>query len=276
MNTTLITGGTGKTGRRIAARLTERGITVRLGSRAGRPPFDWHDRTTWEPALADVSAVYLAYAPDVSAPGAAGTLDAFARLAVARGARRLVLLSGRGMPSAVPAEDAVRGAGAESWTVLRASWFAQNFSEDFLLDGVRQGEFILPAAEGVTEPFVDADDIADVAVEALTGPLPAHAGATYELSSPRLLTFEEAAGELSAAAGREIRYRRADPRSYRTLLTEAGLPPAEAEFTAGLFTDVLDGRNARVTDGVRAALGRAPRDFTDYLKEAAATGVWQG
>lgn len=275
--THLVLGGTGKTGRRVAARLAASGARVRVGSRSGTPPFDWRDRATWEPALAGAHTAYLAYAPDVSAPEAAEDLGAFAKLAAARGVRRLVLLSGRGMPGAHPAEDAVRAAAeaaGAAWTVLRGSWFCQNFSEDFLLEGVRRGEFVLPVGDGgqVAEPFVDLDDLADVAVAALTGD--GHAGRVYELSCARSLTFHEAAAELSEAIGREVRFRPLSPEQYAAALAEAGLPPELVGLLAELFPAVLDGRNARPVDGVREALGRPPRTFAAFARDAAASGVW--
>ncbi|UCM87766.1 NmrA family NAD(P)-binding protein [Streptomyces marincola] len=267
--TILITGGTGKTGRRVATRLPG----ARVASRGGTPPFDWHERATWEPALAGVEAAYLSYWPDISAPEAAGTLRAFAGLAAARGVRRLVLLSGRGMDSAAEAEAAVRESGTE-WTILRGSWFCQNFSEDFLLDPVRAGEFTLPAAPGVVEPFIDAEDIADVAVAALTGA--GHAGRTYELTTGRALTLEEAAAEIGEAAGRTVAFRAVGRDQYADDLTAQGQPPEIARLLAGLFTDVLDGRNAAVSGDVAAVLGRPPRDFSDFARRAAAAGAWAG
>ena len=198
MTTTLVLGGTGKTGSRIAARLRDLGTNVRIGSRTSEVPFDWDDDTTWTPALDDVDSAYVCYYPDVSFPGAAGRVAAFARTAVAHGARRLVMVSGRGEPEAVPAEDGVRGSGAE-WTVLRCAWFAQNFSEHFLLQPVLQGVIALPAAD-VAEPFLDVNDVADVAVATLTRD--GHAGRTYELTGPRLLTFADVAAELTRATGR--------------------------------------------------------------------------
>jgi uncharacterized protein YbjT (DUF2867 family) len=164
--TTLVLGGTGKTGRRVAERLTARGLPVQVGSRPGKPPFDWDDQATWVPALRNVESVYVAYYPDLAVPGAAATVRSFAELAVKTGVRRLVLLSGRGEEGALLGEQAVRDSGAE-WTVLRASWFSQNFSEGFFLDQVLSGEVALPAGS-IREPFLDTDDIADVAVAALT------------------------------------------------------------------------------------------------------------
>jgi uncharacterized protein YbjT (DUF2867 family) len=265
--TTLVLGGTGKTGRRVAQRLVARGLPTRVGSRAGRPPFDWEDRATWGPVLQGVGAVYVTYFPDLAFPGATEKVAAFVRLAVDSGVRRLVLLAGRGEPAAQPAEQAVRASGAD-WTIIRANWFAQNFSEPPLLAAVLSGEIALPAGDAV-EPFVDAEDVAAVAAAALTGD--AHAGQIYELSGPRLLTFDDVAAEISKAANREVRYVPITADECKKALAEQGRP---TEF-ADLFEHVLDGRNANLTDGVRRALGRAPRDFSDFARVAASTGVWR-
>jgi uncharacterized protein YbjT (DUF2867 family) len=267
---TLVLGGTGKTGRRVAERLTARGVPVRLGSRSGTPAFDWQDRSTWPRALRGTGSVYLSYYPDLAVPGAVETVGSFSELAVRTGVPRLVLLSGRGEPEAEQAEQAVRDSGAEL-TIVRSTWFAQNFSEDYMLDHVQSGEVALPAGD-TPEPFVDADDIADVAVAALTED--GHVGRLYELTGPRLLTFAEAIDEISRAAGRELRYVPISIEEHAAAAAEQGVPSEVIDLLTYLFDEVLDGRNARLTDGVQRALGRQPRDFTDYARDAAATGVW--
>jgi uncharacterized protein YbjT (DUF2867 family) len=268
--TTLVLGGTGKTGSRVAGRLEAGGLPVRIGSRAGEPPFDWEDRGTWEAVLEGVGSVYVTYQPDLAVPGAADAVRSFADLAVESGVRRLVLLSGRGEDGAERGEEAVRESGAE-WTILRSSFFDQNFSESFFLGPVLGGELALPAGD-VAEPFVDAEDIADVAVAALTQD--GHAGELYELTGPRLLTFREAVDEISRATGREVRYVPVSTEEFAAGLEREGIPAEVVELMAYIFTEVLDGRNAHLTDGVRRALGRGPGDFTDYARQAAATGVW--
>ncbi|WP_331735015.1 NAD(P)H-binding protein (plasmid) [Streptomyces sp. NBC_00597] len=262
----LVIGGNGKTGRRVAQKLDLLGIPVRIGSRTGAPAFDWNAPVTWEPALEGVDRVYVTYYPDLAFPGAAEQIGAFSEAAVAAGARRLVLLSGRGEEAAQRAEESLKASGAD-WTVVRSSWFAQNFDEGFFVESVRAGEIALPTADAV-EAFVDTDDIADVVVAALTDDR--HIGRTYELSGPRLISFTDAAAELSKATGRAIAYVPVSNEEYRAVLRENGLPH---EF-ADLFTMILDGRNAHLVHGVEEALGRAPRDFADYAREAAATGVW--
>jgi uncharacterized protein YbjT (DUF2867 family) len=266
----LVLGGTGKTGRRVAQRLTALGRPVRVGSRSGRPRFDWQDQTTWAPVLDDVAAVYVSYYPDIATPGAVEAVGSFAELAVRREVRRLVLLSGRGEPQAELAEQAVRGSGADL-TILRSAWFAQNFSEDYLLGPVLAGEVALPAGE-VPEPFVDADDIADVAVAALTRD--GHAGQVYELTGSQLLTFAGATAEIAKATGRQIRYLSVPIDEYAAAAAAQGVPAEAVELLSYLFSEVLDGRNARIADGVRRALEREPRDFTGYARRTAASGVW--
>jgi uncharacterized protein YbjT (DUF2867 family) len=269
---TLVLGGTGKTGRRVVRRLRARGVPVRVGSRTGEPPFDWKDRGTWEAVLDGVGGVYAAYPPDLTVPGAADDIGEFSSVAAAAGADRIVLLSGRGEPETEAAENAVKASGIPSWTILRCSWFAQNFSEDFLLDAVLAGRVELPV-DDMPEPFVDAEDVADVAVAALTGD--GHAGRTYEISGARAVTFAEAVATIAAATGRRIAFVPVTAEEYAVALKGYGVPDEVAGVLIHLFTTVLDGRNARPADGVRRALGREPRDFGDYARDTAATGVWE-
>ncbi|WP_406297141.1 NAD(P)H-binding protein [Embleya sp. NBC_00888] len=269
--TTLVLGGTGKTGRRIAEKLTALGRSVRLGSRSAPIPFDWEDRTTWAPALRDIDSVYVSFQPDIAAPGGADTVGAFAELAVESGVRHLVLLSGRGEPEAQDAEARVRASGAH-WTVVRASFFAQNFDEGEFFGPIMSGDVALPVGD-VGEPFIDVDDIADVAVAALTED--GHTGQVYEVTGPRLLTFADAVAEIARASGREITFTQVPLEAYSAVLVEHQVPAEVIDLLSFLFGEVLDGRNAHVSDGVRRALGRAPRDFSDYARDAAARGVWK-
>ncbi|MRK01787.1 MULTISPECIES: NmrA family transcriptional regulator [Aeromicrobium] len=267
---TAVLSGTGKTGQRVVARLTALGAPVRSGSRAGTPRFDWADESTWPAALEDVSAAYLAYHPDMAAPGAAEAVGTLSKIAADRGVEQLVLLSGRGEEDGWATEQAVRDSGL-AWTILRSSWFSQNFSESFMLDSVLAGELVLPTG-AVTEPFVDADDLADAAVAALTRP--EHEGRTYELTGPRLLTFGDAVEEIAHASHRQISYVPVSTREFAAGLAEQAVPPDLVEFLTHLFTKVLDGRNSHLTGDLEQILGRPPRDFHDYATATAATGVW--
>jgi uncharacterized protein YbjT (DUF2867 family) len=266
----LVLGATGKTGSRVVQRLSALGLPVRSASRRVKPGFDWNDKASWCAALDGVRAVYITYYPDLTIPGAKDAVEALATQAVGMGIKRLVLLSGRGEEEAQATEVALMATGAD-WTIIRASWFNQNFSEGAFLDHIRAGELTLPVGK-VREPFVDADDIADIAAAALTDDR--HIGQLYEVTGPRLMTFAEAVGEIARAAGRDVRFDQITPEEFRAGVGEAGLPTDFAWLLDELFTHVLDGRNEYLTDGIERALGRAPRDFSDYARETAASGVW--
>ncbi|WP_371625186.1 NAD(P)H-binding protein [Streptomyces sp. NBC_01116] len=274
----LVIGGTGKTGRRVVARLRERGVETRAASRSGDTLFDWADLTTWAAALDGVATVYITPLDTTPSP-----TPAFVEQAVAGGVRRLVLLSARGTD--VPGffgpgyedggphgegERAVRASGV-TWTILRPGWFAQNFSEGVFLDAVLAGELALPTGDGKAA-FVDADDIAEVAVAALTED--GHAGQEYGLSGPRALGMDEVLDEIAKETGKRAAYVRVDTDAFRAGLVAQGFEDVEA----GLWTDALrpitTSAEAPVLDGVRRALGREPRDFAAFVRDAAARGAW--
>ena len=265
-----IVGGAGTTGRRVAGRLATRGVPVRLASRSAATRFDWDDRATWAPAVAGARAAYIAYAPDLAVPGAADAVAALAAIAVEGGVERLVLLSGRGEDGAERAERALRESGA-AWTILRCAWFMQNFSEGHLHAALDAGELALPV-DAVPEPFVDVDDVADVATAALTDD--GHAGRLYELTGPEALTFHEAVRVMSAASGRPMRFTPIPLDDFMAGMAAEGVPDDVAGLMRYLFAEVLDGRNARPADGVRAALGRDPGDLAGFAAAAARAGAW--
>ncbi|MGV0837045.1 NmrA family NAD(P)-binding protein [Mycolicibacterium thermoresistibile] len=274
----LVLGATGKTGRRIVPRLRLHGTPVRAASRTSPTPFDWSDPRGWDTALHGVAAVYIVPPPTV------GPVHEFVARAEAAGVPHLVLLSGRGADTwgdtsfgldMRDAEAAVRGS-ALQWTILRANNFNQNFDEDTFYAPLRSGELALPAGE-VPEPFIDIDDVADVATTVLTDPAQ-HTRVTYELSGPRAIAFEEAAKLISRACGQPIAYKQVSAEEYTVMLVERGLSEHVAHDIAEMF--VMMGRGlitgtATVTDDVAAVLGRAPRSFEDYVVRMAAQGVWQ-
>ena len=267
---TLVLGGTGKTGRRVVERLTRRDVPVRIGSRSAGVPFDWEQPATWAGALADVEAVYVAYAPDIGMPGSTDVIARLVEAARGAGTRRLVLLSGRGEDEARACEKIVMESSLE-WTILRSSIFSQNFSEGFLLDPALAGAVMLPAGD-VAEPFTDVEDIAEVAAAALTDDR--HVGEVYEITGARALSFADAVATIAEASGRDISYQQIAAEDFAAGLAADGLPPELVDFLVYLFDTVLDGRNSSVGDGVERALGRPARDFTDFARATAATGVW--
>lgn len=268
---TLVLGGTGKSGRRVVERLKAKGREVRVGSRSAIPSFDWDNEKSWDPCLTGVTAVYITYAPDLAMPGAPEAIEAFVKLAKQRGVQRLVLLSGRGEKEAQACEQIVQQSGLD-WTIVRASWFSQNFSEGAFIDMVLSGSITLPAG-GQVEPFVDVDDIADVVVAALTEDR--HKGEVYEVTGPRLMSIADVAAELSHATGRKITYVNVPHENFVSEVANAGAPKDVVWMLDYLFATVLDGRNAYLSDGVERALGRSPKDFADYAHDVAATGAWK-
>ena len=267
----LVLGATGKTGRRIAAILKANGHDVRLGSRSATPSFDWDNEAGWDDCLASVEAAYINYAPDLAMPGATDSIQAFVDAANRHGVKRLVLLSGRGETEAQACERIVQDSGIDS-TIVRASWFNQNFSEGAFVEMVQSGQITLPDVD-TPEPFVDVDDIAEVAVAALTED--GHAGEVYEVTGPRMLTLADVAAELSNATGQKIDYVPVPHDAFVAGVAESGAPKEVVWMLDYLFATVLDGRNAYLTDGIQRALGREPKDFADYAREIAATGVWR-
>ncbi|MDV8067322.1 NAD(P)H-binding protein [Rhodococcus sp. IEGM 1366] len=266
----VVIGGTGKTGARVAQRLTAVGIRTRIASRTSGTRFDWNDQTTWQPAMSGVEAAYVTYAPDLAVPESSTHIEELAELAYREGVRRMVLLSGRGEPAAQKAEQVLADSGLE-WAVVRASWFAQNFSEGYLLDPIREGHLELPVGE-VGEPFIDVDDLADVAVAALTRT--DLLGRVLEVTGPELLTFAEAVEAISAASGRAVSFETIGLQQFSDGMAEVGVPSDVVELLTYLFAEVLDGRNQSVTGVVEEVLERPARDFTTFAADAARTGVW--
>lgn len=266
----LVLGGKGKTGRRVASRLLEKGQSVRIGSRSEEPSFDWENPTTWEGALKGMESAYITFQPDLAVPGAGEAIDAFTNQAVKSGIKKVVLLSGKGEIEAQKCEEIVKNSGLE-WTIVRASWFNQNFSESFFLDPILAGHVALPKNEALV-PYVDANDIADVVVEALLNE--EHNGKTYELTGPRTLTFSDVVKEISAATGKEIQFTSISMEAYLKMLKDFQLPDDYLWLINYLFEEVLVESNSVITNDIEKVLGRKPIDFTAYSKETAKTEVW--
>ncbi|MEM8499725.1 MAG: NmrA family NAD(P)-binding protein [Pseudomonadota bacterium] len=267
----LVLGATGKTGRRIVSSLEKHRVPVRLGSRTALPSFDWNNADNWDVCLEGITKIYINYAPDLAMPGATDAISELVRCAQAAKVQHLVLLSGRGESEAQACEAIVQASGID-WTIVRASWFNQNFSEGAFVDMVQAGEITLPDVS-TPEPFVDVDDIADVVVAALTQP--GHAGELYEVTGPRMLSLADIATELSKATGRTIKYTPVPHDAFVQGVAASGAPKEVTWMLDYLFATVLDGRNAYLTDGVQRALGREPKDFADYATDLARTGLWK-
>ncbi|GGZ25499.1 NmrA family protein [Streptomyces inusitatus] len=270
----LVLGGTGKTGRRVAAALTRAGFTPKIASRSGEVRFDWHSDATWGPALEGVRAVYVV---DSQGPEAPAEVAAFAKAAKASGVERLVLLSARVWGElggeTLATERAVQESGLD-WTVLRPAWFNQNFAEEpWYTVPFSEGELRIPAGEG-REPFVDLEDLADVAVAALTED--GHAGETYVLSGPEALTLHEVVTAVSTSTGRPLTYTPVTREQYIEEMEARGYPRAYGEVFSDLFHHISVSGSAELSDGVRRAIGREPRPFSDYVSRTDFDAVLDG
>lgn len=266
----LVIGKNGKTGGRVNQRLQALGYATRPVSRSTHPSFDWEKPATWRSAIEGTDTAYVTYQPDLAVPGAASTIKAFVRVAAEAGLRHIVLLSGRGETGAEHAEEIVKASGL-SWNIVRASWFCQNFSESFMLEGILSGELVLPAGDTV-EPFIDADDIADVVVAALTEP--DHRNKLFEVTGPRALTFAQCIQEISGALGRPLKFTTVPIDVYINALDEQGVPEDLQWLLHELFTVVFDGRNCNVMPAVEEVLGRPATDFKTYVQKTIESGVW--
>lgn len=266
----LIIGKNAKTGSRVNQRLMDLGIPTRAVSRGSSPAFDWNDPTTWRAAMSGAKQAYVTYQPDLAVPQAEKTMKGFLALALELGLEHVVLLSGRGEPGAERAEKILQTSGL-SWNVVRASWFFQNFSEGFMVEGILKGELLLPVGD-IVEPFIDADDIADVAVAALTQT--ELRNRLFEVTGPEALTFSQCTEIMSKALGRTVRYQQVPLEAFLGALKKQGLPEDVLWLMNELFTVVLDGRNSKVMNGVEEALGRRATKFETYVARTAASGVW--
>jgi uncharacterized protein YbjT (DUF2867 family) len=267
----LIIGKNGKTGARVNQRLQNLGYTTRAVSRSTTPSFDWNNPQNWSSVLDGVKSAYVTYQPDLAVPQAEAAINEFLSVAIKSGLQHIVLLSGRGEEGAERAEMILQSSGI-NWNIVRCSWFAQNFSESFMLQGIVDGELVLPANNTV-EPFIDADDIADVVVATLTQT--AAQNMLYELTGPRALNFADCVDEISQALQRPLKFTPVPIEAYIDVLKQQGVPEDMQWLLRELFTVVLDGRNSQVKDGVEQALGRPATDFKTYIQKAIESGVWE-
>jgi ergot alkaloid biosynthesis protein len=270
----LVTGGTGKTGGRVVRRLRELGWPVRLASRSGSAPegveavrFDWTQPEGHAHALAGVERVYLV-AP-VGEPDPLPIMAAFIERARAAGVRRFVLLSASSLPEGGPAMGGVHRLLRETapeWTVLRPSWFMQNFSEGPHQVTLRDEGAVYSAAGEGRVPFIDADDIAEVGVRALID-ASAH-NTAHLLTGPRALSYGEAADIIGAAVGRPIRHVQLSEEALTERWSRLGLQRDYAALLAAMDGAIARGAEDRTTATVEQVTGRPPRDLVDFARDA--------
>ena len=271
-NKYLVLGGTGKTGRKVAQKLTDLGQDVRIGSRSASPAFEWGDPSGWDEVLEGIDKMYITFVPDLAVPGAYEAIKELSTRAKKAGVQKMVLLSGKGEKEAERCEQVIAESGI-NYTIVRASWFNQNFSESFFLEPILAGNLAMPKPD-VRVPYVDTDDIAEVVVASMMDEK--HNGKIYEVTGPRLLTFKDIAYEISKASGRRIDYSPISMETYNSMMNEAGLPEDYIWLINYLFNEVLDNEvNSVVSHDIEHVLGREAKDFADFAKETAATGIWE-
>jgi len=267
----LVIGGTGKTGRKVVNRLREKGYSVRIGSRSASLPFDWQKPEGWSDVLRGIDKAYITFQPDLAVPWAANAIRQLATIARDMELKHLVLLSGAGEREAERCEQILLNSGVPT-TILRAMWFNQNFSESFLMEPILAGNVMLPNPNAQVA-FVDTDDIADMAVEALT--TDQHEGKIYNLTGPSHLSFAESVGRIAEVTGRQIQVMPISHSQYEAGMEEAGVPADYRWLISYLFREVLPVHDkAPISNDIERILGRPAKDFAAYVAETAATGVW--
>ncbi|SFR51513.1 Uncharacterized conserved protein YbjT, contains NAD(P)-binding and DUF2867 domains [Robiginitalea myxolifaciens] len=267
----LVIGGTGKTGSRVVERLNEAGHIIQIGSRNSQPAFNWDDPATYAPALKGMDRAYIVYYPDLAVPGSREAIEKLTEVALKQGLEKVVLLSGKGEREAEVCEQIVADSGL-NYTLVRASWFNQNFSEGAFLESVLAGTVALPMPEAEI-PFVDADDIADIVAKVLVDD--SYNGQTITVTGPRKMTWGEVVAAMSAGIGREIKYVPITLDEFKGGMQAAGLPESYIWLFGYLFEEVLGNpENQDVSHDIERVLGRMATDFKEFVAKTKATGIW--
>lgn len=267
----VVIGGTGKTGRRVAQNLKESGYNIRVVGHKTNPALDWENPETYDAVLEGMDRAYIVYYPDLAVPGSRDAITALTEKALAAGLKKVVLLSGKGETEAEACEDIVANSGLD-YTLVRASWFNQNFSEGAFVDFVLDGVVALPMPEARI-PFVDANDIADVVSKVLVDD--SYNGQTITVTGPQMRTFEEVVEIMAEAADKQIEYIPISIEEFKEGMRKAGLPDSYVWLFGYLFKEVLGNpENQEVSNDVEKVLGRKPIDFSEYAAKVAAAGVW--
>lgn len=269
----LVTGATGNTGVSVVAGLRDRGLRARAASRHPDPAdpdavaFDWADAGTFPAALDGVGAVYLV-AP-VGAADPVPMVRPFLEQAATGGMRRVVLLSSsavqRGEPGLGEIHDLVATLFAEA-TVLRPSWFMQNFVGNHpLAESLRHAREIVTATGAGRLGFIDAADIAATAVVALTAREPVDA--ELLLTGPESLSYADTAAIVSDVLGVPVRHVDVSTAELARRLTAAGYSAEFSAVLAGLDERIRAGEQDFVTSTVRDLTGRPPTSLRHFLAE---------
>ncbi|WP_299251701.1 NmrA family NAD(P)-binding protein [uncultured Aquimarina sp.] len=267
----LVIGGNGKTGRRVAENLTQLGHNVRVVGRKTNPAFDWENTDTYDTALKDMDRAYIVYYPDLAVPGSRDAISTLTKKALQAGLEKVVLLSGKGETEAEACEEIVANSGL-NYTLVRASWFNQNFSEGAFLEFILNGIVALPMPNAEI-PFVDVNDIADVVSKVILDDT--YNGQTITVTGPQKRTFKEVVEIMAETIDKHIQFVPISIDEFKEGMRKAGLPDSYVWLFGYLFKEVLGNpENQEVSDDVAKVLGRPAIDFETFARETAASGIW--
>jgi uncharacterized protein YbjT (DUF2867 family) len=264
----LLTGGKGTTGRMIARELARIGAACRIGTRdpvaRGEIAFDWRRPELARDAFDGVKAIYIVAPTDTS--DHERLVIPMLEQAVERGVGRFVLLSASSLEAGGPMMGQIHSWLAENtrqWAVLRPSWFMQNLHNQHR-EAIANEDTVYTATGAGRVGFIDAADIASVAVSALTSQVAWNRD--YILTGPEPLSYADVAAALSAAFGRQIKHMALQSDAYARLLVEQGMGEDYARTLAAMDERIAAGSEDRVTTHVYALTGRAPTDFPTFIE----------
>ncbi|MGB6760931.1 SDR family oxidoreductase [Mycobacterium sp.] len=281
--TYLVTGATGNIGSRVVERLLRRGerprVLVRDAAKAARRygdrvdvrVGDFDDSASLSAAVDGVDVVFLVTAGADLAEKDKRAAD----VAKSAGVRLLVKLStddvAHGVGTGVwhrEGEAAIRDSGV-GFVFVQPSGFMDNFLN--WADAIKADGLIRCAAgEGVI-PFIHCDDIADVAIAAMTEPH--YAGQSLPVTGPEALSFADMTAKVGAAIGRELRFEPRSEDDERRAQAAWGSPQAMIEARLSIFRAMRDGRLTAVSDNVTKILGREPISFDRWAHQNTAAFV---
>ncbi|KDR83084.1 hypothetical protein GALMADRAFT_238896 [Galerina marginata CBS 339.88] len=269
--TILITGGTGKTGGKLAQLLQAAQQPVLIASRSGVAPgpfkaveFDWTDEKTFEnPFKADpnIDKVYLVATVPFE------LVKPFIDLAVAKGVKRIVFCSAtameKGMYSYGKIHEYIVDVGVD-YVVLRPSWFIENFGTAYA-PSILQTDTIWTVAGDGRVPYVSVDDIAKAAFDALVAK--EGANTDYYVLGPKLYNHDEIAALLSEVIGRKITHERVTSEESIARFTALGIDKDYATMLTTFLAKLADGEEELLFTSPKAIIGKVGlRDYFEANK----------
>jgi NAD(P)H dehydrogenase (quinone) len=276
----VITGASGKLGRRVAELVLEQTSDVILTTRNPQAldglggdvrPADFDDPASLDAAFAGGSRLLLVSLPTIGArvPQHLAAVDAAVRAGVRHIAYTSIVNPGPENPAAVAAEhleteEAIRASGL-AWTFLRNSIYA-DLQPMSAAAALASGRLVTNTGDGRTA-YVTREDCAAVAAAVLVGE--GHEGQAYDVTGPEALAADDLAALYSELGGKPVEVVQVDDAAYAAGLVEhAGMPLAMAEIYATFGAATRNGALAAQTDVVERLTGRAPQPLRELLAAA--------